>query len=134
MAKSCGNRIVIETNLGLMINKEALLKSAVRCSVILSAGEKYSRLSEYLRTLSKVGLAVDYELVVINDRSLEINERQLGASLPKLKVLNPAGPLTQKQWFDMGAMAAKGEYLLFVRRFVDFEKLLLEESIKEPWP
>ena len=122
---------MIETNLGLMINKEALLKSAVRCSIILSAGEDYSRLSEYLRTLSKVGLAVDYELVVINDRSLEINERQLGASVPELKVLHPAGPLTQKQWFDMGAMAAKGEYLLFVRRFVNFEKLLLEESIKD---
>lgn len=122
---------MIETNLGLMINKEALLKSTVRCSIILSAGEDYSRLNEYLRTLSKVGLAGDYELVVINDRSLEINERQLGASVPELKVLNPAGPLTQKRWFDMGAMAAKGEYLLFVRRFVDFEKLLLEESIKD---
>ena len=122
---------MIETNSGLMVNKEEPLKSAVRCSVILSAGEKYSRLSEYLWMLSKAGLVGDYELIVINDRSLEINERQLGASLPKLKVLNPAGPLTQKRWFDMGAMAAKGEYLLFVRRFVDFEKLLLEESIKD---
>ena len=122
---------MIETNSGLMVNKEEPLKSAVRCSVILSAGEKYSRLSEYLWTLSKAGLVGDYELIVINDRSLEINERQLGASLPKLKVMNPAGPLTQKQWFDMGAMAAKGEYLLFVRRFVDFEKLLLEESIED---
>ncbi len=112
-------------------NNKVQTKVAVRCSIILPAGEDYSKLSEYLWTLDKTGLNEGYELVVINDRGLEIDEGQLRASLPALKVLNPGGALREGQLFDTGAMAAKGEFLLFVRSFVNFDKLVLEESIKD---
>lgn len=114
-----------------MRNTETQVEAAVRCSIILAAGSDFSKLSAYLLFLSEARLPLDHELVVINDRGLKIDEKQLTTLLPTLKVLHTDGLLSQEQLFHTGAMAAKGKFLLFVRGFVKFDKLLLEESIKD---
>ena len=114
-----------------MLNTEAQVEAAVRCSIILSAGDDSLRLSAYLQKLSEMGLPEDYELTVINNQGLEIDEKCLAVSLPPLKVLNPGGFLSQEQSFNKAAMAAKGKFLLFVSGFIEFDKQILEESIND---
>ena len=114
-----------------MLNTEAKVEAAVRCSIILSAGDDSSRLSAYLQKLSERGLPRDYELVVVNGRGLEIDERQLRAFLPAIKVLDPGGFLSQEQSFNKAAMVARGRFLLFVSGFIEFDKQILEESIND---
>lgn len=114
-----------------IVNRDAQTKAGVCCSIILPAGTDVTKLNSYLFSLSKAGVNEDYELVIINDRGLEIDKRQLRTYSQRLNVLNSPGSLTQKQLFDVGARAANGEYLLFVREFVNFDKLALEESIKD---
>jgi len=129
--KSYEDRVIAEVNSVLMLDTKTRIGTAVRCSIILPAGNDPAKLNAYLLYLSEARLPSGYELVVINDRELEIDERQLKASLPTLKVLNVGGGLSQEQLFDRGAMAARGRFLLFVRGLVNFDKLVLEESIKE---
>ena len=129
--KSYEDRVIAEVNSVLMLDTKSRIGTAVRCSIILPAGNDPAKLNAYLLYLSEARLPSGYELVVINDRELEIDERQLKASLPTLKVLNVGGGLSQEQLFDRGAMAARGRFLLFVRSLVNFDKLVLEESIKE---
>ena len=114
-----------------MVDMEVQAKAAVRCTLILPAGNDSSRLNAYLLYLGKAELPEDYELVIINNQNLEIDERRLGQSLPALKVLNAGEPLRQQQLFDRAATAARGKYLLFIRSFINFDKLVLEESIKD---
>lgn len=102
----------------------------VRCSIILPAGNDLAKLNAYLFYLSEANLPPDYELVVVYDQGLEIGKGLLGLSLPAMKVLSVAGRLSQEQLFDRGAMAARGKFLLFIKSFINFDKLLLEESIK----
>lgn len=116
--------------LGTLVNTEAQVEAAVRCSIILPAGNDSSRLNAYLLSLSEAKLPGDYKLVIINDRGLEIEERRLKASLPALKVLNTGRPLSREQLFDKGAVAAGGKYLLFIRNLINFDSALLEEAIR----
>jgi len=112
-------------------NTEVEVEATVRCSIILTGGNDSSRLSAYLRTLARMKLSGSYEPIIINDQRLQIDQRQLRALLPALKVLNPDRPLRQEQSFDTGAMAAKGKYLLLVKSLLSFDKLVLEESIED---
>jgi SAM-dependent methyltransferase len=73
----------------------------------------------------------DYEIIVINDHDTKINEGMLRAFLPSLKVLSPGGFLSQERLFNEAAMVARGKFLLFIRSFINFDKLVLEESIKD---
>ncbi len=114
-----------------MLNTEAQVEAAVRCSIILSAGNDSSKLSAYLQKLSERELPGDYELVVVNSRGLEIDERQLRAFLPAIKVLDHGGFLSQEQSFNKAAMVARGKFLLFVSGFIEFDKQILEESIND---
>ena len=129
--KSYEDRVIAEVNSVLMLDTKTRIGTAVRCSIILPAGNDPAKLNAYLLYLSEARLPSGYELVVINDRELEIDEGRLGVSLPAMKVLSVAGRLSQEQLFDRGAMAARGRFLLFIRSFVNFDKLVLEESIKE---
>jgi 2-polyprenyl-3-methyl-5-hydroxy-6-metoxy-1,4-benzoquinol methylase len=113
-----------------MLRINTHIGKTARCSIILSGGNNSARLNEYLFSLSEAKLPPSYELLVVNDQSLEINRGQLGQSLTAMKVLRFAERLSREQFFDRGAMHAKGEYLLFIRNFINFDKLLLEESIK----
>ena len=114
-----------------MVNTEAQVEAAVRCSIILSAGSDSSMLSAYLQKLSERGLPGDYELVVVNGRGLEIDEKRLAVSLPPLKVLSPGGFLSQEQLFNKASMVTRGKFLLFVSSFIEFDKHVLEESIND---
>jgi len=114
-----------------MLNTEAQVETAVRCSIIFSAGNDSSRLKTYLLFLREAKLPENYELIVINDQHMQFDESQLGEFRLSLKVLNVDGPLQQQQLFDTGAMAAKGKFLLFIRSLVSFDKLTLQESIQE---
>ena len=114
-----------------MLRINTHIGKTVRCSIILSAGNNSAKLNDYLFSLSEAKLPPSYELLVVNDQSLEINRGQLGQSLTAMKVLRFAERLSREQFFDRGAMHAKGEYLLFIRSFINFDKRLLEESIKE---
>jgi hypothetical protein len=118
-----------EANLVSMVNTQAQVEEAVRCSIVLSGGNDFSRLSVYLLLLNKAKLPENYEVLLINDSRLDLDQRQLRASLPALKVLDTDAPLGQEQLFDRGAMATSGKYLLFVRNLITFEKWLLEEAI-----
>jgi acetyltransferase-like isoleucine patch superfamily enzyme/ubiquinone/menaquinone biosynthesis C-methylase UbiE len=104
---------------------------AVRCSIILFAGSNFSRLSMYLLGLSEMKLYDEYEIIVINDHDIKINEGQLRTFLPSLKVLNVSELTSREQLLKEAVMAARGKFLLFVRNFVNFDKLILEESIKD---
>jgi acetyltransferase-like isoleucine patch superfamily enzyme len=120
----CNNRrFAIPANNGI--------EPTARCSIILSAGSDFSKLEAYLQWISKLGLPQNYEIIIINDSGLKIDHSQLLISLPALKVLNSRGVLNQSLLFDRGARAATGKYLLFVRTFINFDKLVLEESIRD---
>ncbi len=114
-----------------MISTDTQLRAATRCSIILAGGKDSAEIYAYLSKLCKMNLSRDYEFVLINDHQLDINERRLKALLPTLKVLNVNGLLTEKQLFDTGAKASGGRFLLLVRDFINFDKLILEESIAE---
>ncbi len=122
---------MIGVNSPLAINTEVKTETAVRCSIILLAGSDFSRLNAYLLCLSEMKLPDDYEIIVINDHDTKINEGQLRAFLPSLKVLNPGGFLSQERLFNEAAMVASGKFLLYVKSFIIFDKLVLEESINE---
>jgi len=110
---------------------EGQINAAVRCSIILPAGDDLSKLSKYLLCMSQMSLPADYELIVVNNKRLELDENRLKVSLPTLKVLNPDRVLSQEQSFDRAAMRASGKYLLLVRGFIEFDKLLLEEAVRD---
>lgn len=118
-------------NSPLAINTEVKNETAIRCSIILLAGSDFSRLNAYLLCLSEMKLPDDYEIIVINDHDTKINEGMLRAFLPSLKVLSPGGFLSQERLFNEAAMVARGKFLLFIRSFINFDKLVLEESIKD---
>jgi 2-polyprenyl-3-methyl-5-hydroxy-6-metoxy-1,4-benzoquinol methylase len=113
-----------------MLQIKTHIGKAAHCTIILSAGNDSARLNAYLFYLSEARLAPGYELIVVNDQGLEIGREQSGLYLPAMKVLNVSDRLSQEQLFDRGAMEAKGKFLLFVRGFVKFDQMLLEESIK----
>ena len=113
------------------INTEVKTETAVRCSIILLAGSDFSRLNVYLLCLSEMKLPDNYEIIIINDHNTKINEGQLRTFLPSLKVLSPGGFLSQERLFNEAAMAASGKFLLFIKSFINFDKLVLEESINE---
>ena len=113
------------------VNTEAQVETKVRCSIILPGGNDSSKLNAYLCKLGEMSLSSDYEAVVINDQRLQIDENRFRVFLPALKIVNTDGPLRQEQIFDRGAMAASGEYLLFIRNFMAFDSLVLEESISD---
>ncbi|MFZ2146846.1 MAG: hypothetical protein WAV28_06465, partial [Sedimentisphaerales bacterium] len=118
-------------NSPLAINTEVKNETAIRCSIILLAGSDFSRLNAYLLCLSEMKLPDDYEIIVVNDHNMEINEGTLRAFLPSLKVLNPGGFLSQERLFNEAAMVARGKFLLYVKSFIIFDKFVLEESINE---
>lgn len=112
-------------------NPQVQVEAAVRCSIILPAGNDSAKLSAYLHQLGEMRLSSDFETVIVNNKGLEIDEKQIRKILPALKVLNAETVSTQKQLFDKGAMNSSGEYLLLVRDFVKFDKSALDESINE---
>jgi acetyltransferase-like isoleucine patch superfamily enzyme/ubiquinone/menaquinone biosynthesis C-methylase UbiE len=112
-------------------NTEVKTESAARCSIILFAGNNFSRLSTYLLDLGKMKLSDDYETIVINDHGLEFDKGLLRTLLPSLKVLEVSGLASQEQLFKKAVIAARGKYLLLVRKLINFDKLILEESIKD---
>jgi len=118
-------------NINPKVHTESQIEVEWRCSIIFLAGNDSSRLGAYLSYLSRMALLSDYELIIINDQGMEIDEKALRELLPTLKVLNVDRPLRQEQLFDGGAMAAKGKYLLFIRKLISFDKLVLEESIND---
>lgn len=115
------------------MNMEVKTETAIRCSIILLAGSNFSRLNVYILCLSEMKLSEDYEIIVINDHEMEINEGLLRAFLflPSLKVLSLGGFLRQEKLFNKAAMVASGKFLLFIKSFINFDKLVLEESINE---
>jgi len=113
------------------INTEVNTETAVRCSIILLAGSDFSRLNVYILCLSEMKLPDNYEIIIINDHNTKINEGQLRTFLPSLKVLSPGGFLSQEQLFNKAAMVASGKFLLFIKSFINFDRLVLEESINE---
>ena len=113
------------------INTEVKTETAVRCSIILLAGSDFSRLNVYLLCLSEMKLPDNYEIIIINDHNTKINEGRLRTFLPSLKVLSPGGFLSQERLFNEATMAASGKFLLFIKSFINFDKLVLEESINE---
>jgi hypothetical protein len=114
-----------------MISMDTQLGAAAHCSIILAGGNDSAKLYAYLSKLCKMNLSQAYEFVLINDHQLDIDERRLKALLPTLNVLNVNGLLTEKQLFDTGAKASGGKFLLLVKDFIKFDKLILEESIAE---
>jgi len=113
------------------IDTEVNTKAAVRCSIILLAGNNFSRLRMYLLYLSEMNLSDEYDIIVINDCGLKIDEGLLREFLPSLKILDGSGFSSQEQLFNKAVMAARGKFLLFIRNLINFDKLILEESIKD---
>lgn len=113
------------------IDTEVNTKAAVRCSIILLVGNNFSRLRMYLLYLSEMNLSDEYDIIVINDCGLEIDEGLLREFLPSLKILDDSGFSSQEQLFNKAVMAARGKFLLFIRNLINFDKLILEESIKD---
>lgn len=101
------------------------------CSIIFPAGIDATKTNSYLLSLSKANLPVDYELIVLNNQALLIDEKQLQEYLPKLTILNIRGPLRREQLFERGAVMATGKYLLFISDLIDFDVMILQESIKD---
>jgi GT2 family glycosyltransferase/ubiquinone/menaquinone biosynthesis C-methylase UbiE len=114
-----------------MVDAQTQLEANVRCSIVFSAGNDSSTLKTYLVFLREAKLPENYELIVINDQDVQIDQNQLGEFQLPLKILDADGLLQQQQFFDIAAAAASGKYLLLVRNFVQFDKSLLEESFDE---
>lgn len=112
-------------------NMEVKIEPAVQCSIILFVGNNFSQLSMYLLGLNKMKLSGDYEIIVINDYGLELDKGPLRTFLPTLNVLDVREFTSQEQLFKKAAMAARGKFVLFVRNLINFDKLILEESIKD---
>lgn len=120
-----------EVCLVLMLQIKTHIDKTTHCSIILSAGNNSSKLNEYLSSLREINLPAHYELLIVTDQSLEISSGQLGQSLTSMRVLSFANRLSREEFFDKGALYAKGEYLLFARGFIKFDKQLLEESVRK---
>jgi polysaccharide pyruvyl transferase WcaK-like protein len=131
MTKSYRDVTVTEVDSVPIASLEGQAQVAVRCSMILPAGSDSARLYAYLLRLSRAELRQDYELIIVNNCGLNIHERQLSTSLPRLKVLNADHVLDQDQSFDRAVMAASGRFVLIIRNFIDFDKVVLEESVND---
>jgi FkbM family methyltransferase len=88
-------------------------------------------LNSYLLFLNQAQFPCDYEIVIANDRGLHIDEKLLDRFSLAVKILNLDTQLGGGQLFSKGAVAARGKFLLFIREFVKFDKLVLEEAIRE---
>ena len=110
---------------------ESLPETDVRCSIIVPAGNDLSMLNSYLLFLNQAQFPCDYEIVIANDRGLHIDEKLLDRFSLAVKILNLDTQLGGGQLFSKGAVAARGKFLLFIREFVKFDKLVLEEAIGE---
>jgi len=113
------------------VNENIQTGISVLCSIIFPAGINATKTNSYLLSLSKANLPDDYELIVLNNQALPIDEKQLQEYLPKLKILNIRGPLRREQLFESGAVVATGKYLLFISDLIEFDVMLLQESIKD---
>lgn len=113
------------------INENVQQGTSILCSIIFPAGANATKTNSYLLSLSKANLPDDYELIVLNNQALLIDEKQLQENLPRLKILNIRGPLRREQLFESGAVMATGKYLLFIRDLIDFDVMVLQESIKD---
>jgi len=125
------DRFMTTIDLISTMNTEVKTETTARCSIILPAGNNFSRLKVYLLCLSEMKLSDEYEIIVINDHDTKINEGQLRTFLPSLKILSPGGLSSQERLFDKAAMVARGKFLLYVKSLIIFDKLVLEESINE---
>jgi acetyltransferase-like isoleucine patch superfamily enzyme/2-polyprenyl-3-methyl-5-hydroxy-6-metoxy-1,4-benzoquinol methylase len=114
-----------------MVGTKAQLGASVRCSIILTGGNDSSKLGAYLRSLSEMEVAADCEYIVVYDKGLKIDERQLEEFLPRLQIISAEKTLTQQQLFDRAAMIARGKFLLFVKNLITFDKFALEEAIED---
>ena len=119
------DRIMAEIDTGSLSVANMQIDTGVHCSIILLAGDDCSKLNTYLLYLSQAKLPIDYELVIVCTRKLQIDERLLRALVPASRILNVSGATSQEQLFDIAAKAARGAFLLFVRTFVNFDKLAL---------
>jgi len=113
------------------VNENTQQGTSILCSIIVPAGINVTKTNSYLLSLSKANLPDDYELIVLNNQALPIDEKQLQEYLPKLKILNIPGLLRREQLFESGAVAATGKYLLFISDLIEFDVMLLQESIKD---
>jgi acetyltransferase-like isoleucine patch superfamily enzyme/protein-L-isoaspartate O-methyltransferase len=125
------NRYMTTINTISSMTPEVKAETTLRCSIIILAGNNFSRLCEYLLYLSNMRLSEDYDIIVINDHGLEIKEELLRTILPSLKLLDVRGFSSQEQLFNKAATAASGKFLLFIRNLIHFDKMILEESIKD---
>ena len=110
---------------------ESSPETDVRCSIIVPAGDDLSMLNNYLLFLNQAQFPCDYEIVIANDRGLHIDEKLLGGCSLAVKILNLDTQLSRGQLFNKSAVAARGKFLLFVREFIKFDKLVLEEAIRD---
>ena len=125
------NRYMTTINTILSMTPKVKAETTLRCSIIILAGNNFSRLCDYLLYLSNMMLSKDYDIIVINDHGLEIKEELLRAIFPSLKLLDVRGVLSQDQLFNKAATAARGKFLLFIRNLIHFDKMILEESIND---
>ncbi|MCX5637806.1 MAG: FkbM family methyltransferase [Planctomycetota bacterium] len=109
---------------------ESSPETDVRCSIIVPAGDDLSMLNNYLLFLNQAQLPCDYEIVIANEHGLHIDEKLLGRYSLTVKILNLDTRLSQEQLFNKIAIAVRGTFLLFVRKFIKFDKLVLEEAIR----
>jgi len=110
---------------------ESSPETDIRCSIIVPAGDDLSMLNNFLFFLNQAQLPCDYEIVIANDRGLHIDEKLLGGCSLPVKILNLDTHLSQEQLFNKSAVAVRGKFLLFVRKFVNFDELVLEGTVRD---
>ena len=107
------------------------VKVSTHCSIIFSGGKDIHKLSSYLHFIGEQKFQPDYELIVINNQGLPVDENKLKLFLPSVKVLSSDCRLSEQQLFDRAATAASGKFLLFIKGLIKFDKLVLQEAVND---
>ena len=94
-----------------------------RCSIVLFINTDCSNVYNYLHSLLATRLSERYELIIVNNSSVTIDESHVKSLINDVKIIKPPVGLNFVQLCLMAAQEAKGEYAIFSQRQLD-ENLL----------
>lgn len=101
-----------------------------RCSIVVMAGEYPSLLESCLQELAEVASVAEHELLLVNDKCLDIDVDELLSIVPNLRLVTPPAESGFEQMCNQAAREASGRYLLFVNRPVKLSREMLEGFIR----
>ncbi len=90
-----------------------------RCSIVFFTGRDCSDAYNYLRSLSITRLSSQYELIIINNSPVAIDESYVKSCINDVKIIRPQTELQFVQLCILAAQQAQGEYVIFSQCQID---------------